>query len=546
VRVRFVAVEAQVDGTSADSIFFKRNSQKDKQMADLKTKLCVLAGVALTCTSAAFGQATLAGTPVTATAGFIRAEGRTEKLPPLTVNVTGAVVGSVSLQVYIAPGLTITSQSTTGNNPTSETTATANGNGGTANGTVSGSSVIFNNIATTATTTTITIDNIRVDASALAVASGVPTGVTEQIFLNGANATPGVAAPYTVAYALSGVGPVKATNVATGNTICAGAAASTLQFDVTFAENFAKSFKTFTEEKGSSTINPTSGTRVAVNFANVPANVKLYVPLSISSDGVGTAKLIVSPTAKVTSETDNSNDAKAAGTSGALTTLGAVTIANGAGTAYYEVNASTSASALETFTVPVSFAVDPGAIAAPTTAVTAQVSLAPVGASGNVPNFVNAASSTTVNGSTFAACSTYLMFPYVTNAAGFETGIAISNTSLDNFGAKGVSSAATQAGTCALNFYGNATASSNPAAFTTASIAGGTVLPFTLTSAAGANFTGYMIANCNFQYAHGFAYIVYNFGTSSGAAMGYVASPFNTTGTGSRTLTGNNAEVLGN
>jgi len=537
VRVRFVAVEAQVDGTSADSIFFKRNSQKDKQMADLKTKLCVLAGLALTCTSAAFGQATLAATPVTATAGFIRAESKTEQLPPITVNLTGAVVGSVSLQVYIAPGLTITSQST-GTPAVSETLATTN-DGAFVNGTVSGSTVTFSNLATTAATTSITVTNIRVDASALAVASGVPTGVTEQIFLNGVNATPGVAAPVTVAYALNGLAAATSSAVNTTNTICAGATAGTLQFNILIPENFAKAFKTKTEETGGSTISAKSGTRFAITFNNAPANTKIYVPV-----------VTATPTAPLTgilSLTSSATDAfsAVAGGTGALAGLAPVTIANGTGTVYYELTTGVSAGALETLTVPVYFVTSAGAITSPTTAVTATVSFAPIGSS-NVPNFVSGSSTTTVNGSTFSACSTYLLFPYVTNAACFETGIAISNTSLDNFAAKGASSAATQTGTCALNFYGNAVATANPAAATTAAIPGGTVDPFTLTSVAGANFTGYMIANCNFQYAHGFAYIVYNFGTSSGAAMGYVASPFGLTGTAARTLGAGAAESLGN
>jgi hypothetical protein len=32
-----------------------------------------------------------------------------------------------------------------------------------------------------------------------------------------------------------------------------------------------------------------------------------------------------------------------------------------------------------------------------------------------------------------------------------------------------------------------------------------------------------MIANCNFLYAHGFAYVVYNLTQNNGAAMGYLA-----------------------
>jgi len=508
-------------------------------MADLKTKLCVLAGVALTCTSAAFGQATLAATPVTATAGFIRAEGKTEKLPPVTVNLTGAVAGSVSLQVYIAPGLTITSQSTSGSSPVSETTATANGGGTTVNGVVSGSTVTFSNITTTATTTGITIDNIRVDASALAVASGVPTGVTEQVFLNGVNATPGVAAPVTVAYALNGLAAATSTVSATNNTICAGTDTGTLQFTINIPENFAQAFKTKTDETAGSTISAKSGTRFAITFNNAPANTKIYVPIVTATP--------TAPISGIATLTSSATDALSpvTGGTGALAGLAQVSIANGTGTVYYELTTSVSAGALETLHVPVYFVTAAGALTSPTTAITATVSFAPVGST-NVPNFVSGSSTTTVNGSTFSACSTYLLFPYVTNAAGFETGIAISNTSLDNFADKGKSSAKTQTGTCALNFYGNSDATTNPAAATTASIAGGTVDPFTLTSVAGANFTGYMIANCNFQYAHGFAYIVYNFGTSSGAAMGYVASPFGATGTAARTLGGGAVETLGN
>jgi hypothetical protein len=38
-----------------------------------------------------------------------------------------------------------------------------------------------------------------------------------------------------------------------------------------------------------------------------------------------------------------------------------------------------------------------------------------------------------------------------------------------------------------------------------------------------AGFSGYMIAQCNYLYGHGFAYIAYQLGTGNGATMGYVA-----------------------
>ena len=103
------------------------------------------------------------------------------------------------------------------------------------------------------------------------------------------------------------------------------------------------------------------------------------------------------------------------------------------------------------------------------------------------------------------------MYPFVTNQAGFDTGIAIANTSTDPFGT------GPQAGACQLNWYSGTT---SPAATSSGSIASGTVYT-TLASVTVPNFQGYMIAICQFQYAHGFAFI-----SDLGArnlAMGYLA-----------------------
>jgi hypothetical protein len=119
-------------------------------------------------------------------------------------------------------------------------------------------------------------------------------------------------------------------------------------------------------------------------------------------------------------------------------------------------------------------------------------------------------------------CRTILLYPYVTNIQGFDTGLAIANTSTDPFGT------GAQAGSCALNWYQGA---SNPAQGNSGSIASGTVYT-TLASTAVPGFNGYMIAVCNFQYAHGFAFI-----SDLGArnlAMGYLALVIPDPGTGSR------------
>jgi hypothetical protein len=97
---------------------------------------------------------------------------------------------------------------------------------------------------------------------------------------------------------------------------------------------------------------------------------------------------------------------------------------------------------------------------------------------------------------------TYLLFPFVSNKSGFETGIAIMNTGLDPLGTTG------KTGTCTAYYYG----SPSVAAQTSSSVPPGQHLSFTLTSGIpGSNkpvlsFQGYMIIKCNFPYAHGFAF----------------------------------------
>jgi len=119
---------------------------------------------------------------------------------------------------------------------------------------------------------------------------------------------------------------------------------------------------------------------------------------------------------------------------------------------------------------------------------------------------------------TIVACETRLLFPFLTSIPGWDTGIAISNTTVDPFGT------AAQTGPCTLYFYGTPSNSSQ----TSASIPAGGQLLMTLSNGNSTQnlspltgFTGYMIARCNFQYAHGYAFI-----SDLGAnkfAQGYIA-----------------------
>jgi hypothetical protein len=133
---------------------------------------------------------------------------------------------------------------------------------------------------------------------------------------------------------------------------------------------------------------------------------------------------------------------------------------------------------------------------------------------------------------TIAICRTILLYPYLTNQQGFDTGITIANTSQDPYTVGGNATGA-QAGNCHITWYGGTTAAPTtpPAASDTGSIAAGTVWATTLQTTA-PGFQGYAFAVCNFQFAHGFAFI-----SDVGArnlAMGYLAVVLNDPGTNGR------------
>ena len=109
---------------------------------------------------------------------------------------------------------------------------------------------------------------------------------------------------------------------------------------------------------------------------------------------------------------------------------------------------------------------------------------------------------------TINICSCNLLFPFITNQAGFDTGVAIANTTVDPYGT------AAQQGLVTLYYYGNTTGGgAAPAPQKSASVAAGTELVFTLSGggdhgvAATPGFQGYLIAVASFQYCHGFAFI---------------------------------------
>ena len=116
---------------------------------------------------------------------------------------------------------------------------------------------------------------------------------------------------------------------------------------------------------------------------------------------------------------------------------------------------------------------------------------------------------------TVADCTTTLLFPFVLNQVGFDTGISISNTS-------------SESGSCAINYHG----AGGPDPHQSSLVAGGRQLVFTLSSTLGdaAGFQGYLVADCDFRKAYGFALILNGFGGApTTMALGYLAvrNPWN-------------------
>jgi hypothetical protein len=157
----------------------------------------------------------------------------------------------------------------------------------------------------------------------------------------------------------------------------------------------------------------------------------------------------------------------------------------------------------------------------------------------NIPRFIDLALASN-SPIVIAPCRTNLLFPYLTNLpeADYDSGVALVNTSTDPFGTR------TQHGACTTYWYGNIDiAPQTTEDFGPGGVAkqdGRDVLmkkfalssPLSEFTESTAGFEGYMIARCNFQYAHGFAFVVSL--TEGFGSEAYLALIIPDTGAGTR------------
>ena len=310
--------------------------------------------------------------------------------------------------------------------------------------------------------------------------------------------------------------------------------------EVTVSEGFASAFKARGAARsrvgdpgwvgafypGTVTGGALPATRIRISLSNLPDAVQVSVPNGIAcSTAQGRGRLELG---LVTGA-----DARGEGGSASSGQSGQATIrppGDTAAMAVYEVLRA-DPFITETCRIPVEIS-RPQRSSTPMQASEVRVALrlAPVSADpdsasgGTTQRFVD---SNPLPRSTFelSSCGTSLFFPFVTNRSNFDTAIVIANTSADPLGSRH------QPGFCELRYRGSSDAGRAALGpMRTIEVPAGKNLAFTLSSgnvAQGiqsvANFQGYLVADCSFQHAQGFAFVTEQLGGAAILAQGYLA-----------------------
>jgi len=273
-----------------------------------------------------------------------------------------------------------------------------------------------------------------------------------------------------------------------------------------------------------------TATQIQFTISGVPSGVQLFVPSTVNLVGPGGAVVIsgantpswtgqtvgqegVPSYATLATSTTTSSDLNPPQGPSSASAFTQVPI-SGTTVSFTYVIDSANPQIVESLIVPVEAAYITSSATVPLPGtVSASVNFAPLAsstqqgeASGPIPRFVQPYGPATAF--TITPCTCNLLFPFVTNIAGFDTGVAIANTSQDPYGTP------SQTGVVNLYYYGTTSGGgAAPPTATSSAVAGGQELIFTLSNGgnfgvpATPGFEGYIIAQADFQYCHGFAFI---------------------------------------
>ncbi len=258
-----------------------------------------------------------------------------------------------------------------------------------------------------------------------------------------------------------------------------------------------------------------SGTRLRVQFSNIPAGVRIYV----TTREVLTGSTVIGSTT-TTHAVLTSNPGAFSPLTPDSTADNGLKLVGPSGEAVWEImDTDTGNSETVAFGVVVAFTSNPQPAAG---TISVSGSFAPASTvtfaspSESVPRFSIPSPPVLNTAFTLNACHTTLLFQFLTNQAGFDTGVAISNTTKDTINTQ------PQTGRCVATFFPTPASSSPqyPPLNTNGSLAAGEQWTFNISSQR-PGFQGYMIVGCDFQFAHGYAFIS-DFGSQK-LAQGYQA-----------------------
>jgi len=280
------------------------------------------------------------------------------------------------------------------------------------------------------------------------------------------------------------------------------------------------------------------GTRLRAIFSGIPDGVTVIAALrnNDSSSFSSAALVATDPTGEAVADSSGT-----AASGDEIDDFGAPEVDDGtltissAGTAeaVWEVVA-TQPNVNETYAFDIEFDYSPNTNVSTASVINVALSYAPITASATakplaIPRF--GITGTNATAETYVVCQTALLFPYVVFSGGYDTGIAISNTSADPW------DTVPQQGHCAMYFYtdqgdtpvttgllGKDAGFNSDTTATVPDIPAGSTAYMVASNNLPSGFIGYGIAICDFQFAHGFAIIENQGGIGAGNfASGYVA-----------------------
>jgi len=552
---------------------FTHDNFKEKEMADFRKMLFVLAGLMILIGTAS-AQNGVTCTSFVANQPTLRQEGVTEPAGDIIIQCQGALVGaqtgSQTLSLYINGAAITSRQLYSGTTPPNSssipteaallvndniTTGTVGGASAPVQGFLQNGALVFSNFTlpnnppssgppATNNNFTIRVTNVRVNANSVAsgtfitgtILATFPVQNQSGLVLGVAQSSLSVAVSATTNFSQCTSTPTSGTSFST-LTIkelvqTAFKSPNVLPNNSTPGQWYQNGINTesqtalaslppsFSNSIGVVPGQADSATRIRVNLSNIPAGVTISLPVTIAASAVTSSTAFSSYSSSYAVATTS-------GDVGAFSPASSTVNLTSSGSVTYQVQ-NQQGGAIDSFSVPVTITYtytppstpNVGTILVSATYAPTSAEVTALNPSFGIPRFADTSVLTPIV--TIAACQTDLLFTFMTNQAGFDTGFEIANTSTDPFGT------AAQNGTCTLNWYGTGPAAGT--ATTTPSVASGNYY-VNLVSSAAAGFQGYMIAVCNFQFGHGFAFISDGYGQPGrGLSQGYLASVIPTPG----------------